>query len=68
MSQCVLVVDDDREIVRAISLLLEREGYTVLKAYDRIRRSGTGDGQPGSAFDCGYYDAQAGRFVGSDED
>ena len=34
MSQCVLVVDDDREIVRAISLLLEREGYTVLKAYD----------------------------------
>lgn len=34
MSECVLVVDDDREIVRAISLLLEKEGYTVLKAYD----------------------------------
>lgn len=34
MSQCVLVVDDDREIVKAISLLLEREGYAVLKAYD----------------------------------
>ena len=34
MGHCVLVVDDDREIVKAISLLLEREGYTVLKAYD----------------------------------
>ena len=34
MGHCVLVVDDDREIVKAISLPLEREGYTVLKAYD----------------------------------
>ena len=30
----MLVVDDDREIVRAIALLLEKEGYRVLKAYD----------------------------------
>lgn len=34
MSECVLVVDDDREIVKAIALLLEKEGYQVLKAYD----------------------------------
>lgn len=30
----ILVVDDDREIVRAIALNLESEGYTVLKAYN----------------------------------
>ena len=33
-SKNILVVDDDREIVRAIALTLEGEGYTVLKAYD----------------------------------
>ena len=36
MNECVLVVDDDREIVKAISLLLEKEGYQVLKAYDGL--------------------------------
>ena len=30
----VLVVDDDREIVGAIALALEKEGYRVLRAYD----------------------------------
>lgn len=30
----ILVVDDDREIVRAIELSLESEGYHILKAYD----------------------------------
>lgn len=34
MNECVLVVDDDREIVGAIARLLEREGYRVLRAYD----------------------------------
>ena len=34
MNECVLVVDDDREIVQAIALLLEKEGYRVLRAYD----------------------------------
>ena len=34
MKECVLVVDDDREIVRAIALLLEKEGYQVLTAHD----------------------------------
>ena len=33
---CVLVVDDDREIVKAIGINLEREGYKVLKAYDGL--------------------------------
>lgn len=36
MSDCILVVDDDREIVKAISILLEGEGYEVLKAYDGL--------------------------------
>ena len=30
---CILVVDDDREIVRSLSKLLEMEGYRVFKAY-----------------------------------
>ena len=32
MNECVLVVDDDREIVKAIAILLEKEGYQALKA------------------------------------
>ena len=40
MSDCILVVDDDREIVRAISILLEGEGYEVLKAYDGLQALG----------------------------
>ena len=34
MKETILVVDDDREIVGAIALLLEAEGYHVLRAYD----------------------------------
>lgn len=34
MDECILVVDDDREIVGAIAILLEKEGYRVLRAYD----------------------------------
>ena len=34
--QIILVVDDDKEIVRAISKLLELEGYETLKAYDGL--------------------------------
>lgn len=37
MNQCVLVVDDDRDIVKAIAILLEGEGYRVLKAYDGMQ-------------------------------
>ncbi len=37
MNECVLVVDDDREIVKAIAILLEQEGYEVLKAYDGLQ-------------------------------
>ena len=32
----ILVVDDDREIVRAIAIMLEKEGYAVLRAYDGL--------------------------------
>ena len=32
----ILVVDDDREIVKAIEIYLKREGYSVIKAYDGI--------------------------------
>ncbi len=34
MSETILVVDDDKEIVGAIALLLEAEGFRVLRAYD----------------------------------
>lgn len=37
MKECVLVVDDDKEIVKAIAILLEREGYEVLRAYDGMQ-------------------------------
>ena len=33
----ILVCDDDKEIVEAISIYLEQEGYTVWKAYDGIQ-------------------------------
>ena len=32
--QTILVCDDDREIVEAIEIYLQQEGYAVLKAYD----------------------------------
>ena len=32
----ILVVDDDRDIVEAISIFLSQEGYHVLKAYDGL--------------------------------
>ena len=34
--QCILVVDDDKEIVRAISIYLQKEGFDVLCAYDGL--------------------------------
>ncbi len=34
---CVLVVDDDREIVKAITINLETEGFKVLQAYDGLQ-------------------------------
>lgn len=37
MNECILVADDDREIVGAIAILLEKEGYRVLKAYDGMQ-------------------------------
>ena len=36
MNECILVVDDDREIVGAIAIVLGREGYTVRRAYDGL--------------------------------
>jgi len=37
MKECVLVVDDDPEIVAAIAITLEREGYQVRRAYDGLQ-------------------------------
>ena len=34
MAQRILVVDDDREIVRLLRAYLEQDGYQVLVAYD----------------------------------
>ena len=33
----ILVCDDDREIVEAISIYLEQEGHRIMKAYDGIQ-------------------------------
>ncbi len=33
----ILVADDDREIVKAIAILLEQEGYEVFRAYDGMQ-------------------------------
>ena len=33
MNECILVVDDDREIVKAIAILLEKEDYRVCLLY-----------------------------------
>ena len=32
--QTILVCDDDKEIVEAIEIYLQQEGYHILKAYD----------------------------------
>ena len=32
--QCILVVDDDRDIVRLVRAYLEQAGYQVQTAYD----------------------------------
>ena len=32
----ILVVDDDHDIVNAVSKLLEMEGYKIIKAYDGL--------------------------------
>ncbi len=37
MKERVLVVDDDREIVKAIAIVLEQEGFQVYKAYDGLQ-------------------------------
>lgn len=37
MNECILVADDDKEIVKAIAILLEKEGYRILKAYDGMQ-------------------------------
>lgn len=37
MNECILVVDDDPEIVNAIAITLERENYRVLRAYDGLQ-------------------------------
>lgn len=36
LNATILVVDDNREIVDAIALLLEKEGYRIIKAYDGL--------------------------------
>ena len=49
--QTILVCDDDKEIVEAIEIYLQQEGYHILKAYDG----------EGSSSDHGCDDAASGR-------
>ncbi len=37
MNECILIVDDDPEIVNAIAITLEREGYQTRRAYDGLQ-------------------------------
>ena len=46
----ILVCDDDKEIVEAISIYLEQEGYTVWRAYDGLQAL-----ELTKAHDTGYY-------------
>ena len=42
----ILVCDDDKDIVEAISIYLEQEGYTIFKAYDGLEAINTLRSQP----------------------
>lgn len=63
----ILVCDDDKDIVEAISIYLEQEGYTVLKAYDGVEAINVLRSQPASV-DHRYYDAEVGWHPGYFED
>jgi len=51
----ILVCDDDKEIVEAISIYLSQEGYQIFKARKRSNRGVTKGRYPASAHR--YYDA-----------
>ena len=61
----ILVCDDDKDIVEAISIYLEQEGYVIFKAYGSNQYTAQSAG--GSA-DHRYYDAEAGWHPGYFED
>ena len=56
----ILVCDDDKDIVEAIGIYLEQEGYTVIKAYDGVEAINVLRSQPVGSADHRYYDAEAG--------
>ena len=57
--QVILVVDDDREIVRVLGKLLELEGYQVFSAYDGMEAPGTSFHGKGASDHPGCDDAEA---------
>ena len=64
MNECILVADDDREIVKAIAILLEKEGYR-----ESIRRdagAGCAHAAQRTARDHGCDDAEHGRIICGD--
>ena len=63
---CVLVVDDDREIVRAIAKLLELEGYRVLRAYNGMEAMDVNDPECAAHY-SGRHDAENGRTLRHNE-
>ena len=38
----ILIVDDDRDLVESLTLVLEHEGYEVVSAYDAAARAALG--------------------------
>lgn len=68
MNACILVVDDDPEIVGAIAITLEREGYRVLRAYDGMEALDLALDPAVRLILIDVDDAQAGRAVRSAAD
>lgn len=64
----ILVVDDDREIVRSIAIHLEKEGYSVLCAYNGLEALDMVMSPAGLSDYHRRDDAQNGRPVRHHED
>ena len=66
--QTILVCDDDKEIVEAIDIYLQQEGYQVLKAYDGEEALEILKEKRSPSSDHRRHDAAAGRHPGNVKD
>lgn len=66
--QTILVCDDDKEIVEAIQIYLEQEGYEVLTAYDGMQALAQIRQNRDRSSGDRCHDAEVGRHPCNDED